>query len=658
MPTKQKQQQKRLSQNIKQAKASRAELKKPSPYDGNRVNVNKANKKMPSVPKSGGVSSLFTSLFGDKPQTAQQSIPYREMYKDGICRVNDRLYTKTIIFNDITYHLAQNEDKTQIFEKYCDFLNYFDNSVTVQLSFVNQYGDIQDFHKSIDIPILGDSHDDIRREYADMLKNQMSKGNNGLIRNKYITFGIEADNFKAAKMRIERVEVDILNNFKLLGVAARPLTGAERLEVIHGQLHPDGADKFRFDWKDLAHAGLTTKDHVAPSGFDFRSNNTFRMGGHFGAVSYLQILASELTDRMLADFIDLDSAVTVTLHIRSIDQSEAIKMIKRKLSDLEKMKIEEQKKAVRSGYDMDIIPTDLATYGNEAKTLLDDLQSRNERMFLVTVLIMNTAAKKQKLENDVFSAAGVAQKYNCALKRLDYQQEQGLMSSLPLGLNQIEIKRGLTTSSVAIFIPFTTCELFQKDEALYYGLNALSNNLIMASRKALKNPNGLFLGTPGSGKSFSAKREIINVFLLTEDDIIISDPEAEYFPLVNRLGGQVIKLSPVSTQYINPMDINPDYSDDEDPLTLKSDFILSLCELIVGGKAGLEPVEKTIIDRCVRLVYRDYLSDPTPDKMPILEDLYNLLRKQTEAEAQRIATALEIYVTGSLNVFNHKTNVQ
>ena len=602
---------------------------------------------------------MAAKVFGraDKPQTAQQSIPFREMYKDGICRVSGKLYTKTIEFSDINYHLAQNDDKTMIFEKYCDLLNYFDSSVTVQLSFISQYGNPEEFNKAIDIPSRDDGYDDIRREYADMLKNQMAKGNNGLVRHKYITFGIEADNLTAAKQRIFRVETDILNNFKVLGVSARALNGAERLEVMYKQLHPQGTDKFRFNWKDLTESGLSTKDCIAPSSFEFRDGKTFRMGTHYGAVSFLQILAPELTDRMLADFIDLDSPVTVTLHVRSIDQSEAIKMIKRKLSDLDKMRIEEQKKAVRAGYDMDVLPPDLITYGSEAKTLLDDLQSRNERMFLVTMLVLNTAKKRQKLENDVFAASGVAQKYNCALKRLDYQQEQGLMSSLPIGLNQIEIKRGLTTSSVAIFVPFTTCELFQQGEALYYGLNALSNNLIMASRKELKNPNGLFLGTPGSGKSFAAKREIINVFLLTGDDIIISDPEAEYFPLVNRLGGQVVKLSPVSTQYINPMDINPDYADDEDPLTLKSDFILSLCELIIGGKMGLEPVEKTIIDRCVRLVYRDYLSDPRPEKMPILEDLYNLLRKQVEPEAQRIATSLEIYVTGSLNVFNRRTNV-
>lgn len=598
-------------------------------------------------------------LFGcaDAPQTAQQSIPYREMYRDGICRVTDRLYTKTIVFQDITYQLAQNEDKTQIFENYCDFLNYFDSSVSVQLSFINQYGNLKEFQQSIDIPEQEDEYNSIRCEYADMLKNQLAKGNNGLVKTKYITFGIEADSLKAAKPRMERVEADILANFKTMGVKARTLSGLERLEVLHGQLHPGGQEKLRFSWEDIPKTGLSTKDYIAPTSFDFRDGKTFRMEEHYGAVSFLQILAPELTDRMLADFLDLDTAVTVNLHIRSIDQAEAIKTVKRKLSDLDKMKIEEQKKAVRSGYDMDIIPSDLATYGNEAKTLLEDLQSRNERMFLVTALVLNTAKKKQQLENDIFQAAGVAQKYNCALKRLDYQQEQGFMSSLPLGFNQIEIKRGLTTSSVAIFVPFTTQELFQQGEALYYGLNALSNNLIMASRKRLKNPNGLFLGTPGSGKSFAAKREIVNVFLLTNDDIIISDPEAEYFPLVNRLGGQVIKLSPVSAQHINPMDINPDYSDDEDPLTLKSDFILSLCELIVGGKEGLQPVEKTIIDRCVRLVYREYLANPSPEKMPILQDLYNLLRKQTEPEAQHLATALEIYVTGSLNVFNHRTNV-
>ena len=580
------------------------------------------------------------------------------MWPDGICRVTDSHYTKTIQFQDINYQLSQNEDKTAIFEAWCDFLNYFDSSVKFQLSFVNLSASQESFARSITIPPQGDQFDDIRAEYAAMLQNQLARGNNGLIKTKYLTFGIDADGIRAAKPRLERIETDILNNFKRLGVSADVLNGHDRLRVLHDILRMDEMEPFRFSWDRLAPTGLSTKDFIAPSSFEFRTGRQFTMGRKLGAVSFVQILAPELNDRMLADFLDMESSIVVNLHVHSVDQVSAIKTVKRKITDLDRSKIEEQKKAVRAGYDMDIIPSDLATYGAEAKKLLQDLQSRNERMFLLTFLIMNTADTQQQLDNNIFQASSIAQKYNCQLTRLDFQQEEGLMSSLPLGLNQVEIQRSLTTSSVAIFVPFTTQELFQRGaEALYYGINALSNNLIMVDRKLLKNPNGLILGTPGSGKSFSAKREISNAFLVTQDDIIICDPEAEYAPLVERLHGQVIKISPTSSDYINPMDLNLDYSDDESPLSLKSDFILSLCELIVGGKEGLQPVQKTIIDRCVRLVYNDYLNDPHPENMPVLEDLYHLLRVQDEKEAQYIATALEIYVTGSLNVFNHRTNV-
>ena len=730
-----------------------------------------------------------------KEKSAQDSIPYERMWPDGICRVADGHYTKTIQFQDINYQLSQNEDKAAIFEGWCDFLNYFDSSIQFQLSFLNLAASEETFARAISIPLQGDDFDTIRVEYMTMLQNQLAKGNNGLIKTKYLTFGVDADSLKAAKPRLERIETDILNNFKRVGVAAEALDGKARLAQLHGIFHMDEQVPFRFEWEWLAPSGLSTKDFIAPSSFEFRTGKQFRMGKKYGAVSFLQILAPELNDRMLADFLDMESSLIVSLHIQSVDQIKAIKTVKRKITDLDKSKIEEQKKAVRAGYDMDIIPSDLATYGAEAKKLLQDLQSRNERMFLVTFLVLNTADNPRQLDNNVFQASSIAQKYNCQLTRLDFQQEEGLMSALPLGFNQIEIQRGLTTSSTAIFVPFTTQELFQNGkEALYYGINALSNNLIMVDRKLLKNPNGLILGTPGcfdgktrilladgstptfaelveagiteamvkaydydtgeivdaraidiriekyvdelkvieledgtrlcctdthlimdadgqfieankitdgqrlsgghvavrvafqrlpekvpvydltvpkygnfllanglivhnSGKSFSAKREIANCFLLTNDDIIICDPEAEYAPLVERLHGQVIKISPTSTNYINPMDLNLDYSDDESPLSLKSDFILSLCELIVGGKEGLQPVQKTIIDRCVRLVYQDYLNDPRPENMPILEDLYNLLRVQDEKEAQYIATALEIYVTGSLNVFNHQSNV-
>ena len=593
-----------------------------------------------------------------KEKTAQDTIPFQKMYPDGICRVTDILYTKTIRFHDINYQLAQNEDKSAIFESWCDFLNYFDSSIHFQLSFLNMTANADDYESSISINPQQDYFDSIRSEYSDMLHSQLSKGNNGLMKTKYLTFGIEAENIKIAKPRLERIENDLWNGFKRLGATVDSLDGKERLKLCHNILRMDGNEPFHFDWKWLVPSGLSVKDFIAPSSFEFREGRVFKTSGKFGAVSFLQILAPELNDRILADFLDIESNLLVTMHIQSVDQTKAIKTIKRKITDLDKMKIEEQKKAVRSGYDMDIIPSDLATYGGEAKKLLADLQSRNERMFLMTFLILNTAETKQQLENTVFQASGIAQKHNCTLVRLDYQQEQGFMSSLPLGLNQTVIQRSLTTSSTAIFVPFTTQELFQSSgEALYYGLNALSNNLIMVDRKRLKNPNGLILGTPGSGKSFSAKREITNIFLITTDDIIICDPEAEYYPLVNRLNGQVVKISPTSTNFVNPMDINLNYSEDDSPLSLKSDFILSLCELIVGGKEGLMPVEKSIIDRCVRIIYADYLSDPVPEKMPILEDLYNALKEQDEKEAQHIRAALEIYVTGSLNVFNHRTNV-
>ena len=592
------------------------------------------------------------------PRTAQQSIPFQRMFPDGICRVSDRYYTKTIQYQDINYQLAQQEDKTAIFEEWCSFLNFFDSSIHFELSFMNMATDAEVFEKNIRIPLRNDHFNSVRSEYSQMLKTQLAQGNNGLTKTKYITFGIEAESMREAKPRLDHVQTNLMNNFKRLGVVAKVLNGKDRLQLMHAMFHMGDNDRFYFDWNWLADSGLSVKDFIAPTSFSFPGGRTFTMGSLHGAMSYLQITASDLSDQLLKDFLDMETSEIVTMHIQSVDQTAAIKQIKHTITELDRSKIEEQKKAVRAGYDMDIIPSDLATYGKDAKALLKELQSQNERMFLITFLIMNTGKTEQELENNVFQASSIAQKHNCNLRRLDFQQEQGLMSSLPLANNLIEIQRALTTSSTAIFIPFTTQELFQNgDEALYYGLNALSNNLIMVDRKKLKNPNGLILGTPGSGKSFSAKREITNAFLVTDDDVIICDPEAEYTPLVNCLEGQVIKISPTSTHYINPMDINESYSEDDNPLALKADFILSLCELIVGGKEGLQPIEKTVIDRCVHQIYQHYFEDPKPENMPLLEDLYHALLQQEEKEAHRVATALEIYVKGSLNLFNHRTNV-
>ena len=592
------------------------------------------------------------------PRTAQQSIPMQRMFEDGTCRVKANYYTRTIQYQDINYQLAQQEDKTAIFEEWCSFLNFFDSSIKFELSFVNMATDSTEFEKSIRIPFQKDGFDDVRAEYSQMLRQQLAKGNNGLTKTKFITFGVEGESMAQVKPRLDHIQNDLLNNFHRLGVQAKPLNGVQRLKLMHDMFNMDGASKFHFDWKDLVKSGLSVKDAIAPTAFAFKNSRTFQMGGIFCAASFLSITASDISDQLLKDFLDMDSSQIVTMHIQSVDQNKAIKTVKRTITELDRSKIEEQKKAIRAGYDIDIIPSDLATYGRDAKALLKELQSQNERMFMLTFLVMNTGRTEQELENNVFQAQSIAQKHNCNLRRLDFQQEQGLMSSLPLAQNLIEIRRGLTTSSTAIFVPFTTQELFQNGaESLYYGLNALSNNLIMVDRKKLKNPNGLILGTPGSGKSFSAKREITNAFLVTDDDIIICDPEAEYAALVHKFEGQVIKISSSSTNYINPMDININYSEDDNPVALKADFILSLCELIMGSKDGLQPIEKTVIDRCVHQIYQRYFDNPVPENMPVLEDLYNALLKQDEKEAHHVATALEIYVKGSLKLFNNRTNV-
>lgn len=593
------------------------------------------------------------------PRTAQQTIPYERMWPDGVCRSADRFYTKTIQFFDINYQLARDEDKEAIFEAWCDVLNYFSPDIRFQFSFVNTMVSEAACKQSVMIPPQGDGFDDVRGEYSQMLLDQAAKGNNGLRRAKYLTFGLEADRYKTAKPRLEHIELDLLNHFKRLGVKAEPMDGRERLRLLHAMLHMDDPQaEFMFDWKWLAPSGLSTKDFIAPSGLCFKDGRRFSMGGKLASVSFLQILAAELDDRILVNLLGLETSQVITMHVQSLDHVEAIKLVKSKISDLNRSKIDEQKKAVRSGYDIDILPSDLNTYASDLTKVLQDLQNHNERMFLMTFLTMHTGNTRKELDNTILQARGMAQEKLCQLIPLDYQQEEGLISSLPLGLNRVEITRSMTTSAVAIFMPFITQELYHDSgEALYYGLNALSNNLIMADRKKLKTPNGLILGTPGSGKSFSAKREIANAVLVTKDDVIICDPEGEYSPLVQRFGGQVIRISPGSGDYINPLDINLNYSDEEEPLRLKSDFVLSLCELVLGGRDGVEPQEKSIIDRALKEIYRPYFADPGPENMPVLGDLYDELRRMKEPEAAYVATALELYVTGSLNVFNHRTNV-
>ena len=601
------------------------------------------------------IEAIIRQAKGDgKPRAVQDSIPFRNMYPDGLCRLDDRLFSKTIAYEDVNYRLAGPDDQRDIFERLCDFYNGYDPSIGVQMTLSSHREERPE--DLFGMAAQGDLLDEIRVEASGILQRQYERGNNGYVKSKYVTLTIEAENIQAARARFSRIEADTLNRFKVMGAGAKVLNGKERLALLHGLLHPEGG-KFAFEWDWLPASGLSVKDFIAPSSFAFGESRRFRVGEMFGAVSFLQILAPEIQDRILTDLMDTEGNLLVTMHVRGVNQNEAIKMVKRKITDLDAMKIQEQKKAARSGYDMDILPSDLSTYGGAAKNLLQDLQSRNERLFNMTFLVLHMAPTKQKLEIAVSQSAGVAQTYNCILTRLDFQQEDGLMSSLPLGLNRIKIERSLTTSALAVFVPFVTQELFMGGEAMYYGLNALSGNMILLDRKQSRCPNGLVFGTPGSGKSMSCKREITYVMLTTKDNVIICDPEDEYSPLVNRLGGQVIRLSPNSRDYVNPLDINLNYSEEENPLALKSDFVLSFCELIMGSKTGLEAIEKTVIDRAVQVIYQPYFADPRPENMPVLGDLMDALMAQGIPEAERAAQALDLYVNGSLNFFNHRTTV-
>ena len=577
------------------------------------------------------------------------------MYQDGVCRITSRLFSKSVMCEDINYAEASDDEKAVLFELYCKLVNYFGPSVGFELSVVCCPADMVEYRQMLAIAPQGDAFDEIRKEYSDMLVEQVSKSR--YERRICLTYTIEADSVKQARSRLGQIDSDVVGHFRALMVTARPMDGYERLALLHKCLHLEERRKFRFNWDSLNDTGLSSKDYIAPSSFFFKDGRYFRTGASFGAVSFLQIRATKLYDTLLNSILELEGSQIVSIHAKALDQNAALKAVKRKLSDLDKAKIDEQKRAVRSGFDMDILPPDLVTFGKEAQKLLEDLQNHDEKMFMVTILIVHMAASRQKLENLVYSADGITNTQNCDLIRLDYQQEQGFLSALPIGINQVEIQRGLTTSGTAIFLPFRACEVFQKG-GVYYGLNATTGRMILADRKKLKCPNGVVLGTPGSGKSFSCKREAADVYLHTSDDLLFLDPEHEYLSLCRQLSGQIIRLAPDSGDYINPLDVDLSVDTGENPLLMKADFIMSFCELILSAShGGLKPIEKSVIDRCIPKIYREYLKDPRPERMPVLGDLYQCLRSQEEGQALELATALELYVSGSLSYLNHQTNV-
>ena len=594
--------------------------------------------------------------YANDENTVQNSIPYMCIFKDGICQVSENFFSMTVQFFDANYVLADFEEQNNIFSKYCLLLNSFDNSIRFQLTFENQNRSKDKIIEAVQIPQQDDEFNHIRAEYSEMLTSKLLTGSTGQSTRKFITFGITAASHKAAKSKLFSIKNDVIKFFKNFGVDAEQLNGKSRLETLYYSLNPFKEEPFIYDYKSMMKAGLDTKDFIAPPSLKFEKN-TFQIGNAYGALWGINILAGELSDEILKDFIELQHLFCVNIHIQPLDQVSALKFVKRKLTNVNQMKIDEQKKASQSGYDPDILPPAIKMYIEDIETLLDDLNSKDEKLFHISISVRNYATDKKQLKIQEGLLKRIVSKNNCTIFPYDYRQEQCLMSTLPLCYNKIPVEREMHTSGIAIYMPFTTKELFSMGTATYYGVNTLSGGMIRANRSDLSNPNGLILGTPGSGKSFSVKREILDSFLTTTDDIIICDPEGEYFPLVQALHGQLIKISVNSDSYINPMDISLNADYEENPVAMKSDFITSLCEIIVGGRYGITAEERSVIDMCVGEVYKPFLANnPSADNMPVLSDLYDALKAKGEV-ALRVANSLEMFVNGSQNLFNHRTNI-
>lgn len=592
-----------------------------------------------------------------KADTAQKTITFQRMFRDGICQVTEDFYTKMVEFQDINYFLLDEEEQGNILEAYSEFINYFDPSIQFALFLFNRKGNEQELLERFETPLQNDGFDDLRLENKEILKLQATKGNNEIVKSKYLLFGVHCKSYGEAKERLSGIEADIIKNLNDLGSDTRKLNGKERLRVLYEYFNQYTMQPFRFSFDELSASGMSVKDYIAPPGFDFRFPSRFKSGKMFGSVHYVDIISPTLHDDLVKKLLDIDDNLTVTVHMQTIDILKAIKMVKENLTNIQKTKIDEQKKAVRSGYDMDILPPDINSFEKDTLNLLEDLNTSNQKMIKTTLLITCYGRTKKDLEKLIQRVSGIIQQANCNLRCLQYLQEQGLMASAPIGCNETGIERTLPTRNIAVLVPFCTRELFMSAPAIYYGLNAISNNMILADRKKLRTPNGVILGTPGSGKSFAAKREILSCFLQTKDDVLVCDPEGEYFPLVHTLHGQVVKLATDSSDYLNPMDIQLSHKGDKEALKLKSDFLITLCDLIAGGKDGLENDEKGIIDECIREIYRKYFENPIPENMPILENLYDALLAHKNKKAERIANSLVLYVHGSQNYFNHRTNV-
>jgi len=590
------------------------------------------------------------------PRTAQETIRYNRMFEDGICEIEEGIYSKSIKISDINYRIARRAEQEEIFYRYCEVLNYFDPSISVQISIVNRKIDKDEFQKTMFYELTGNPVlDPLCQEMNGVFSEKINEAESNTLREKYFTFSTSASSYSDAVPILARIESDLLDLLKSLGCDTHTLSGAERLELIYSMTCPES--RFNWQYDTLVASSLSTKDAIAPSSFNFRDSKTqFGFGDNVGQILYLKDMPADLADNLVSEISDLPIDMTITLHVNSVEQDKALAIVNRAISFMDQQTLDEMSKKHNVTHGLTILPHELTHSREQAEELREDLEKRNQRMFKVTVLIYTFSDDIEKLNAQVKQIMAAARKKSCKVETLDYLQEEGFNSSLPLGKNRVGIQRTLTTASTAIFIPFTTQEICQKG-GNYYGENALSGNPVICDRALLDAPMGVILGMPGSGKSMAAKQEEVSAILRDKNNyVVVIDPEGEYTEIARVLGGEVINISAGSSHCINPMDITMDYSDDADPLSLKNEFILTICELLIGGKDGLTPGQRSIISRATTFAYQPYFAKEN-EPMPTLKDFYNIIKAQPEPEAQTIALSLELYIDGKLSAFASQTNV-